>query len=61
MMRQANDVKEALTGRQSNFSFPSLSSFLFLACSYDILLVIVIDFSLFGNEQKRLLKLCVKR
>jgi len=33
MMHQANDVKEALTGRQPDFSFPSLSSFLFLACS----------------------------
>jgi len=60
-MRQANDVKEALTRRQPIFTFPSLSSFLFLACSLDILLVIVIDFSLFSHEQKGFLKLCVKR
>jgi len=33
MMRQASDVKEALTGRQPSFSFPSVSLFLFLACS----------------------------
>jgi len=52
MMHQASDVKEALTGRQPSFSFPSLSSLLFLACSLDILLVIVIYFSLFSNEQK---------
>ena len=51
-MCQASDVKEAFTGRQPNFSFPSISSFLFLACNSDILLVIVIYFSLFSNEQK---------
>ena len=60
-MRQASDVKAALTGSPPSFSFPSLSSLLFLACSLDILLVIVIDFNLFSNEQKGLLKLCVKR